>query len=315
MAHVVRYQPYTKRLMALVGDGAIGGVVDVDHLERIGDLHIAHSYVRGNWRQEDLAPSALMSKSCHDIDWIAAVVGRPAVRVASFGSLHHFREGVAPHGSGSRCLSCGVEPHCAFSAKRFYLGALADPDGWRWPLSVVADAPSEEAVLAALESGPYGRCVYRCDNDVVDHQVVIVEFDGGATASFTMSAFTEQGHRRLQIGGTRGHLEGDGERIRHFDYLTRTTATYELEASRGSSAADGHGGGDGGSSPTSSLPSATETGPPSPRTPGRAARPTRPSGPRSRRVAGEPLSRSMPWRLPVRVRGSAMRIGRAVCDA
>ena len=42
-----------------------------------------------------------------------------------------------------------------------------------WPVSVVVDGiPDIENVTQALKTGPYGRCVYESDNDVVDHQVL-----------------------------------------------------------------------------------------------------------------------------------------------
>lgn len=244
VAHVLRYQPYTRKLVELIKSGAIGDVVQLDHLEPIGHLHFAHAYVRGNWRNEATASSALMSKSCHDIDWIAAIMGRRAERVASFGSLHHFRPEHAPEGSAARCLSCAVEATCAFSALRQYLAAVHDKAGGGWPATIIADELTEEAVLSALETGPYGRCVYRSDNDVVDHQVVAIEFEGGRTANFTMSGLARQGHRRSRIGGTKGYIEGDGERITLFDYLTQETTVIEIDGMSGVHSWKGHGGGD-----------------------------------------------------------------------
>ena len=242
VAHVLRYQTYTKQLLDLIQSGTIGDIVVIDHLEPIGDQHFAHSYVRGNWRNEADASSALMSKSCHDIDWISAIVGKRATKVSSFGSLHHFRAENAPAGAAERCVECAVEADCAFSAKRYL--PLFREKGWTWPVDVIAEEPLESAIEAAIETGPYGRCVYRCDNDVVDHQVVNIEFEGGETASFTMSAFTPKGHRRSRIGGTRGFLEGNTETITHFDYFTQKTQTYQVDHGGGSSAGEGHAGGD-----------------------------------------------------------------------
>ncbi|MCC2685328.1 MAG: oxidoreductase family protein [Paenibacillaceae bacterium] len=62
--------------------------------------------------------------------------------------------------------------------------------------------------MKAIKEGPYGRCVFRCDNDVVDHQVVNLLFDNDTTVSFTMSAFTANGNRTFKIMGTKGEIRG-----------------------------------------------------------------------------------------------------------
>jgi predicted dehydrogenase len=244
VCHVLRYRPYTRLLKDIVDSGRIGTVLSVQHLEPVGWWHHAHSFVRGNWRRTDRASFMLMAKSCHDIDWLRHVVGRPIERVSSFGSLRHFRPENRPPGAADRCLDCAVEAECPYSAPRLYLGRLRD-GRTGWPVSVITDEVTETGVLAALRDGPYGRCVYACDNDAVDHQVVALEFAGGATATFQMVAFTEHMDRRTQIFGTRGSIEGDGERLAVFDFTTGSTE--ELTAATpGADAAAGHGGGDAG---------------------------------------------------------------------
>jgi predicted dehydrogenase len=246
VCHVLRYTPYTKALKELLDAGRIGDVVTVEHLEPVGWWHHAHSYVRGNWRREDLSSSMLMAKSCHDIDWLAYVVGRPTVKVSSFGGLYHFRPEQRPAGAADRCLDCPVESDCPYSAKRLYLGCLEDPKRHRWPLSVITDDLTEEGVLRALRVGPYGRCVYACDNDVVDHQVVNLEYEGGVTASFTMTAFSPQDHRRTRLFGTHGYVEGDGVILKVQDFRTGRWHEIDTRAGLDATAAGGHGGGDGG---------------------------------------------------------------------
>lgn len=241
VCHVMRYTAYTRALKAIVDGGRIGDLVNLQHLEPVGWWHQAHSYVRGNWRREDESTFMLMAKSGHDLDWLRHVVGRPWSRVSSFGGLTHFRAESRPEGAGDRCLDCAIEPECAYSAKRFYLECLRTPERRRWPLSVITDDLTEAGVTAALRDGPYGRCVYACDNDVVDHQVVSVEFAGGVTAAFTMTAFAAPAPRRTQLFGTRGSIDGDGRRITVFDFLTQATEVIEVAAPE-----LGHGGGDDG---------------------------------------------------------------------
>jgi predicted dehydrogenase len=200
--------------------------------------------VRGNWRRGDLASFMLLAKSGHDIDWLRHVVGKPIERVSSFGSLRHFRPESRPAGAADRCLSCAVEPDCPYSAPRLYLGMVRD-GRTSWPVNVLTDDVTEAGVTAALRDGPYGRCVYDCDNDVVDHQVVAMEFGDGVTATFTMTGFTPSADRRTQLFGTRGFLDGDGTTVRIHDFVTDEETVVEVP-SDGHTAAASHGGGDAG---------------------------------------------------------------------
>ncbi|WP_205857574.1 Gfo/Idh/MocA family protein, partial [Phytoactinopolyspora endophytica] len=221
VCHVLRYMPYTQALRQIIDSGQIGEVVTVEHLEPVGWWHQAHSYVRGNWRREADSSPMLLAKSVHDMDWLNYIIGRRPARVSSFGSLHHFRPEQRPTDAADNCLDCPVEPTCPYSAPRLYLSCLGDPKRENWPLSTVTDARTPEGVIEALRSGPYGRCVYNCDNDVVDHQVVSIEYDGGVTASFTMTAFTPEMFRQTRIFGTHGYLEGDGKKIDVVDFRTQ----------------------------------------------------------------------------------------------
>jgi predicted dehydrogenase len=244
VCHVLRYTPYTLALQEVLAAGTIGDIVSIEHLEPIGHLHFAHSFVRGNWRNEEETSSLLLQKSCHDIDWLGAIVDRPVVRVSSFGSLKHFRAEERPASAGDRCIVCPVEKSCAFSAARFYRNGLhGSDDNERYMTRVMAPELTEEAVELALAEGPYGRCVYACDNDVVDHQVVQLEYEGGVTASFTLTAFTPGSNRKTRIFGTRGQITGDGQHLEIFDFFTERTTTLDTLAS-GHSASAGHGGGD-----------------------------------------------------------------------
>ncbi|UQU61961.1 Gfo/Idh/MocA family oxidoreductase [Couchioplanes caeruleus] len=261
VCHVLRYTAYTKLVKGLVDEGRIGRLVSFDHLEPVGWWHQAHSFVRGHWRRTDTSGPMLLTKSCHDLDWLVHVTGRVPARIASFGGLTHFRAADRPEGAADRCLDCPVEPDCPYSAKRLYFAALADPDQHFWPLGAVTAQASAPALTEALRTGPYGRCVYACDNDVVDHQVVTMEYADGATGTFTMSAFTPMEHRRTRLMGTHGYLEGDGRTVRHVDFRTGCEQTLDSAALGGPSAAGGHGGGDEGL--TEAFLAAVEAGDPS----------------------------------------------------
>lgn len=249
VCHVMRYTPYTRALKALLASGKCGEIASIRKLEPVGWWHYAHSYVRGNWRKESESSPMLLAKACHDIDWIRYMTGRRCVQVSSFGSLMHFRIEHKPDGAGDRCVDCSVEPSCAYSALRFYTGRLAAGETG-WPLDVLTPTPDRESVLDALRTGPYGRCVYSSDNDVVDHQVVNMEFEGGVTAAFTMTAFTRPRPRVDGIFCTNAEISGDGRYLEVFDFLSEQSTSIDTHAStgenEGQNAGDGHGGGDAG---------------------------------------------------------------------
>lgn len=245
VGHVMRYTPYTRAVKEIADSGQLGDIMSVQHLEPVGFWHQAHAFVRGNWRRSDLAASMLLAKSCHDLDWLQYILGKPALRVSSFGSLTHFTAANCPEGAADRCVDCPVEASCPYSAPRLYR-ELLDRGEHRWPLSVVIDDFSPGALDEALRDGPYGRCVYACDNDVVDHQVVALEFPGATTATFTMTAFSKPAHRSTRLFGTRGELTGDGETIRVYDFLTRAERLITPASAGSMNTAEGHGGGDAG---------------------------------------------------------------------
>ncbi|RHY36115.1 hypothetical protein DYB38_004829 [Aphanomyces astaci] len=273
VCHVMRCSPYSQKLRELCG--RIGKVVNIQHLEPVGFWHQVHSFVRGNWSRQDTATFMLMAKSCHDIDYIHFLMQKDPRAVSSFGSLLHFRPEEKPANAGDRCLDCPVESSCVYSAKRMYLDEcdITLPDiesigedrvtltksknGWyygkcaastgytAWPLEVLHESPNVDTITESLRTGPYGRCVYSCDNDVVDNQVVTFQYKDGSTASFTMVAFTEsQCARKTKVFGTTGELTGDGTTIRHFDFLTRVVTEYTPSAPPATSKLRGHGGAD-----------------------------------------------------------------------
>ena len=232
VGHVLLYTDYTRKLKAILQAGTIGKIVSVQHLEPVGFWHQAHSFVRGNWRNEAESSPMLLAKSCHDIDWIRHIVDQTCVAVSSFGNLNHFKKKEKPleAGDATRCTQCAHEPDCCYSALKIYQGCLEEGN-LAWPLDVVTFDATPAGVHAALESGPYGRCVYECDNDVVDAQVVNMQFEDGVTVSLTMTAFTSAGPRRTSIFGTHGEITGDGSTITVQDFLTGETTTHKIDTS------------------------------------------------------------------------------------
>ena len=237
VCHVLRYTPFYMTLKELIDDGAIGEVTALNQIENVGYWHQAHSFVRGNWRTVRETSPMILQKSCHDMDIILWLVGRDCKRVQSFGSLRHFTPENAPAGAPERCTDgCPHADSCPYDATKLYL----DMTRTGWPVDVISTDLSEGGRRRALEEGPYGRCVYHCDNDVVDRQVVNLEFDGGAVATFTMTAFSADFSRQLKIFGTQGQITADmGTRQIVLHRFGEEKQTIPVD-----SAASGHGGGD-----------------------------------------------------------------------
>lgn len=243
VCHVLRYTVFFQKIKEIIDSGVLGELASITHLERVAYWHDAHSYVRGNWRNEAESSCMIIAKCCHDLDLLLWLTGKHCERLSSFGSLMHFRADKAPEGAAMRCTDgCPAAETCPYNAERFYMDRFrAGKTGW--PVNVVAFNPTEERLMKALREGPYGRCVYHCDNDVVDHQQVNMELEGGTTVSLTMTAFTDYEGRLLNIHGTHGELQADMDTniIRVLPYGQPEQV---IDVRRLTSDFSGHGGGD-----------------------------------------------------------------------
>ena len=212
VCHVLRYTTFYNKLKELISSGRIGDVVSICANENVGYWHQAHSFVRGNWRNSQETSPMILQKSCHDMDILTWLLGKKCKAVSSFGSTRLFKPECAPEGAALRCLDgCKAKEKCLFDAEKIYITSPKTglATGSSWMSSVLSVENTMESTYKALREGPYGRCVYHCDNDVVDHQVVSMRFAGGATATFTMSAFTAKCYRSIKVMGTMGEIEGD----------------------------------------------------------------------------------------------------------
>jgi predicted dehydrogenase len=280
VAHVLRCTAFWRKVKRAVAEGRVGRIVRLELSENVSTWHFGHSFVRGAYGVEGLSSPLLLAKCCHDLDLIGWILGEQALSVQSTGALRHYRPENAPPGAPARCTAgCPAEQDCPWYAPRLYLRgepilrtlARARSPWLRWPLRLGLRWPlrlglafpalklltdwnefpstslgvdlSREGKLRALREGPYGRCVYRCGNDVPDHQEVLLSFPSGATAALGVHGLSEFEGRELRLFGTRGVLRGVFRL--HEEELTltdhRRLATECLH--RGASAA-GHGGGD-----------------------------------------------------------------------
>ena len=251
VCHVLRYAPAFMKAAELLENGTIGRLVSINAIEQIGYFHQAQAYVRGYWRKAENSTPMILAKCSHDLDLLQFYANSACESLSSIGDLTYFTPENAPTDATERCLDCPHQNTCPFSAKTQYL------DGWlkdrtdAYPYNVPCHAPiTEEKMRAALQNSMYGKCVFRCDNDVVDHQVVNMEFEGGALVSFTMSAFNGWGgSRAIRVMGTKGMLVAKlGEDTIHYDNAAAgTTEEIPVIGSTGDNTlVGGHGGGDNG---------------------------------------------------------------------
>ena len=240
---VLRYTPMFKTIKDLIDSGKLGRIMSVTHEECVGNEHQSHSFVRGNWGNEGESSSMLLQKSCHDMDILQWLLGKKCKKVQSFGALSYFREENAPEGAPDYCIQgCPHGDKCYYNAVNLYLGE--NRCDWFLAAATKEFEPTDEQVKDAITNTQYGKCVYKCNNDVVDHQTVNLMFEDDITVTFGMNAFNKGG-RYIHIMGTDAELNAalDGDApIRVFDFATRETEEIPMTGKDGISG--GHGGGD-----------------------------------------------------------------------
>ena len=224
VCHVLRYHPYFMKIKELVDSGELGHIISINHRTSVGVDRTAHGFVRGIWRKEAVTNPMLMSKCCHDIDFLLWLTKTPCRKLTSFGSLRWFKEKNAPEGSADRCIDCRVERTCPFSAIDLYRVRR----DWIANFDVPQGKTIDEVIEDQLRYGLYGRCVYRCDNDVVDHQIVSMEMESEVTVNFSMDIFTLKDNRETHISLTEGEIDGDETILRVRKFRGATEKVYDF---------------------------------------------------------------------------------------
>ena len=205
VCHQMRYTPLYGTLKRLITSGDYGDVVSVEHSENLAYHHMAHSFVRGFFNSSKLTPM-ILAKSCHDMDLLRWLADSRPLRIASFGQLSYFKPQNAPKGAPAFCLDgCAADSECPYSAQKIYLAEDTDPAYIRQ----MGSPETKQELLTLLKTNQFGRCVYHCDNDVVDHQSVCIEFQNGVTASFMMTGHNGVERRLTKLSMTNGELQLD----------------------------------------------------------------------------------------------------------
>lgn len=236
VCHVLRYSPFYKRVKEIIDSGELGEIVTIHASENVGYYHQAHSFVRGPWRNKAESSPMILAKCCHDMDILRWLVGKKCKAVSSMGSLRIFKKENAPAGCAEYCSDCKVD--CIYKAQNLYTGKQSRG----FSAYFCYDNSTDEKILEALTHSQYDRCVYQCDNDVVDHQVSIMQFEDDVTVNHTMTAFSKEIYRDIKIHGTKAELVGVMEKnyieVRPYEGDVRQI-TWEDDISVG-----GHSGGD-----------------------------------------------------------------------
>ncbi len=245
ICHVLRYTPFYSKVYELISTGVIGDIAHISMSENVGYYHYAHSFIRGNWHNRNESSPMILAKCCHDLDIMYWLVGKLPISISSFGSQLYFGKKNAPRKDlPERCIQgCPISDTCPYYAPHLYIdlipllristktGSFIDKimaklllkypglkkyplfnranNYYGWPINIISSEPGLKAKIDALETGPYGRCVYDIDDhDVVDHQVVNIEFSNGITGSLVMHGFAAEEKREIRIDGTHGTLQG-----------------------------------------------------------------------------------------------------------
>ena len=204
ISHVLRYTPFFNKIKEVLNKNIIGRVSFINLIENIGFFHYGHSYVRGNWRNHQIGAPIILAKSCHDLDILYWLMDVQYKNVYSNSSERYFDKKYAPINAGDRCLNCPVEEGCPYSAKKLYFSVEQG-----WPVNVITSDLSQKGITKALKETLYGKCVYKSDNDQLDVQSLLLKFKNNITAHFTLTAFSKEMTRKINIYGTQGEIFGN----------------------------------------------------------------------------------------------------------
>ena len=224
ICHVLRYTPFYNTIRNIIRSGELGEIMTFNANEGVGAWHFGHSFVRGHWGNSEKSTPMILAKCCHDIDFLLWIGGSKCKKVSSFGSLRWFCEKNAPEGSAARCINCQVETTCPYSAVHLY----KERKEWIRNFDVPEGKTIDNVIDEELQNGKFGRCVYHCDNDVTDHQVVNMELENETTISFVVNAFTMDDLRATHIKMTHGEIDGNEKTLRVRKFRGNEETVYDF---------------------------------------------------------------------------------------
>lgn len=215
ICHVLRYTPFYYAIKERIVNGEIGDIINIQTTEHVSYHHLSTSYIRGKWANSDKChTSMLLAKCCHDLDIIMWMMSETKPKqISSFGGKFQFKPENAPKEAGTICMKdCPLVDTCVYSTKRLYID---HPDRWAFyvwdALEGKKNVTIEDKIALMKSDSPYSRCIYKCDNNVVDHQSVLINFESGATGTHNMVGGSAEPRREIHIIGTKGEIFGNFE--------------------------------------------------------------------------------------------------------
>lgn len=215
ICHVLRYTPFYYAIKERIVNGEIGDIINIQTTEHVSYHHLSTSYIRGKWANSDKChTSMLLAKCCHDLDIIMWMMSETKPKqISSFGGKFQFKPENAPKEAGTICMKdCPLVDTCVYSTKRLYID---HPDRWAFyvwdALEGKKNVSIEDKIALMKSDSPYARCIYKCDNNVVDHQSVLINFESGATGTHNMVGGSAEPRREIHIIGTKGEIFGNFE--------------------------------------------------------------------------------------------------------
>lgn len=215
ICHVLRYTPFYYAIKERIVNGEIGDIINIQTTEHVSYHHLSTSYIRGKWANSDKChTSMLLAKCCHDLDIIMWMMSETKPKqISSFGGKFQFKPENAPKEAGTICMKdCPLVDTCVYSTKRLYID---HPDRWAFyvwdALEGKKNISIEDKIELMKSDNPYARCIYKCDNNVVDHQSVLINFESGATGTHNMVGGSAEPRREIHIIGTKGEIFGNFE--------------------------------------------------------------------------------------------------------
>ena len=245
ICHVLRYTPFYTRVNEILHSNRIGKILQIRMTENVSWHHFGTAFVRGRFRNAEVGAPFILAKTCHDLDLMMWLMhGNAPKNVLSAGSLMFYTEQNAPEGSTQYCDDCPHVDTCAWSSDALYIKS----DTWAFRVMDDFNGTDDEK-RALLRKNGFAKCVWRCDNDVVDHQSVIVEFENGATGTLETNGVSARATREFHIFGTNGELKGDMVsniiKVRESSHDGTKFSEEIIDINAGSAdESDGHGGGD-----------------------------------------------------------------------
>lgn len=215
ICHVLRYTPFYYAIKERIVNGEIGDIINIQTTEHVSYHHLSTSYIRGKWANSDKChTSMLLAKCCHDLDIIMWMMSETKPKqISSFGGKFQFKPENSPKEAGTICMKdCPLVDTCVYSTKRLYID---HPDRWAFyvwdALEGKKNITIEDKIALMKSDNPYARCIYKCDNNVVDHQSVLINFESGATGTHNMVGGSAEPRREIHIIGTKGEIFGNFE--------------------------------------------------------------------------------------------------------